>query len=439
MKVGKHRVRASCGLCRRGPLATVLDLGMTPLANEYPSLGDLRAMRDVNETQEVFPLALVRCEACRHVQTSVVVDSRRLFGNYLYETGTSPVTVDHFRSYAAEVTERFGILKKPGGGSVVEIGSNDGTMLKAFQDLGVGSVLGIDPAENIAAKASGKTIVGFFSKKMAAEIVAARGNADLVVANNVLAHAEDIYDVLEGVQVLLGRDGIFVFEVSYLMDMFEHLAFDTVYHEHFSYHSLGPVTAVLDDLHLRVIDVQRTPAQMGRGSIRVFVAPYTAGSQVGGIIKLLGPKFIETARALAVEESQVHTSMLPWKFLKRTIASEGSLLRSTLLRFKDEGKSVCGYGAPAKMTTLTYAMNLPRVDYVIEDAPLKVDRFTPGQHVPIVGPKNITRWAPDVCVLFAWNFADAIIEKWKSGGVTGHDGKPLPIPIFIHPLSSIWS
>ena len=423
MGVGAHKVRVKCGLCAREGLTKVLDLGMTPLANEYPT-GD----RYLVPEQDVFPLALLRCEHCKHVQTSVVVDQKRLFKHYLYATGTSPVTVQHFARYAKDVVERFDVLGEPGQGFVVEIGSNDGTMLKAFKELGVGRVLGVDPAENIAKDAAVETLIGFFSKKMGEEIAAARGPANLVVANNVLAHAEDIYDILEGVKALLADEGMFVFEVSYLMDMFEHMAFDTIYHEHFAYHTLGPLMLVLDSLGMSVVDAQWSSEQVGRGSIRVFASPRS---------KPIGKNFTSRISSLLIDESVVHDSLLPWRLLKRNIVAEGNVLRNRIFSYRGQGKVVCGYGAPAKLTTLTYAMNLPPVDYVIEDAPLKIGRLTPGQHVPIVAPTGIEK-APDVCIMYAWNFADSIIAKWRDGKVTDKNGQPLPVPIFVHPISSMW-
>jgi SAM-dependent methyltransferase len=442
MGVGAHKVRTCCGLCRHDKLTEVINLGNTPLANEFLTAEDIEHLSNFKTEQEVFPLALVRCDACRHVQTSVIVSADRLFSHYLYATGTSRVTVEHFTAYAHEVTERFGLLKKKDAGFVVEIGSNDGTMLKAFKDLGVGKVLGIDPAANVVKDAEVETIVGFFGKHVGENIAHVRGHANLVVANNVLAHAEDVLDILEGVRALLGTSGIFVFEVSYLMDMFEHMAFDTIYHEHFAYHTLGPLSIRLDKLGMRIIDVQRTPGQMGRGSIRIFTAPYTAetSSKDWYESKLVGPNFTNRLKALSMEENAIHQSLLPWHLLKRNILAEGTVLRNRMLRWRNENMIVCGYGAPAKLTTLTYAMNLPLklVNYIIDDAPLKIGRFTPGQHVPIVSPIGVEN-PPHVCILFAWNFADAIVEKWRSGGVVGKDGVPLPVPLFVHPLSSLWS
>jgi 2-polyprenyl-3-methyl-5-hydroxy-6-metoxy-1,4-benzoquinol methylase len=443
MGVGPHKVRDRCGLCRREKLTKVLDLGNTPLANEYLTKAEVGALHALNIEQEVFPLALVRCEACKHVQTSVVVDAVRLFSHYLYATGTSPVTVEHFTEYAREIVTKYHVLDKPNHGSVIEIGSNDGTMLKAFKSLGVGKVLGIDPAANLAqeAKQAGvETLVGFFDKQTGEQLASIQGKADVVVANNVLAHAEDILDILEGVRAVIADKGIFVFEVSYLMDMFEHLAFDTIYHEHFAYHTIGPLTLRLDSIGMRIVDVQRTPEQMGRGSIRIFAAPYTAEDRNEDWFtsSLVGEGFTGRITPMSMEEYGVHQNMVPWNLLGKAIAAEGNVLRNKISDYRRRGMVVCGYGAPAKMTTLVYAMSLPPVDYVIEDAQLKIGRHTPGQHVPIVGPKGVER-PPAVCILFAWNFADSIVKRWREGHVTGIDGQPLPVPIFVHPLSSAWT
>ena len=417
--------RANCGLCRGSSLRTVLSFPDTPLANEFPAPPGSR--------QDTFPLRLVICETCKHVQIGDVVSGERLFREYLYETSTSPVTVAHFRDYAKEIFERYGLGDRQP--LVVEVGSNDGAMLCAFKNLGVARVLGVDPAVAIAKKATEAgvpTLASFFDVAVANKIVSQHGHADVVVANNVLAHAEDVATMLDGIEVLLAPNGLLVFEVSYLMDMFDHGAFDTIYHEHFSYHTLSPLLTALGARGLAIHDVLLSTGQLGRGSIRIYA--HRAGNQIaearGGI-----QHADEAAIARMVERERAVEQSGPWRLLEQEIDRRGRRLNELLAQARGAGASVCGYGAPAKLTTLTYAFktNMDGIDFVIEDAPLKIGRLTPGTHRPIVSSKAVPK-DPSYCVLFAWNFADPIVEKWRRGGVTGADGRSIPLPEFINPM-----
>jgi hypothetical protein len=420
------RPRASCGLCRGPSLSTTLAFPDTPLANEFPA--------PPGSPQDTFPLRLVICESCKHVQIGDLVSGERLFREYLYATSTSAVTVAHFREYAKEIVERFRL----GGRDalVVEVGSNDGTMLSAFKNLGVARVLGVDPAVAIAKKATEDgvpTLASFFDVAVARKIVAEHGHADVVVANNVLAHAEDVASMLDGVEVLLAPNGLLVFEVSYLMDMFDHYAFDTIYHEHFSYHTISPLLTALGARGLAIHDVLVPKGQLGRGSIRIYA--HRVGNQP---VDAHGGAKHTDAAALAsmVDRERAVEQPQPWRHLEQEIDRRGRRLNEQLAQARGAGARVCGYGAPAKLTTLTHAFrtDMKGIDFVIEDAPLKIGRLTPGTHRPIVSSKAVPS-DPSHCVLFAWNFADSIVEKWRRGGVTDAQGRSIPVPEFINPMS----
>lgn len=422
--------RRRCGLCRSQDLRTILSLPDTPLANEFPEGADV--------TQETFPLRLVMCHACKHVQIGDIVDGERLFRNYLYETATSHVTVEHFRAYAKEIYDRYGLGEHGKDTFVVEVGSNDGTMLSAFKSLGVPRVMGVDPAVAIAKKATQDgvpTLASFFDVEVAKKILMAEGPADVVVANNVLAHAEDIATMLDGVEVLLGERGLFVFEVSYLMDMFEHDAFDTIYHEHFSYHTLKPIQAALASRGLAVYDVLRPQGQLGRGSLRIYAHRIEHKSHA--IVKTYGVSWHTDPVTIArmIEREAPLEGDLPWQLLAKTIKLRAKVMQDLFDRMLISGKSICAYGAPAKMTTLAYALGarMDDIEFVIEDAPLKIGRYTPGSHRPVVSSKMVPS-ASAYCIVFAWNFIDSIKEKWKHGDVTFADGRPVPVPMFFNPM-----
>ena len=251
-----------CRLCEGNNLDSVLDLTPTPLANEFVT-SDL-----IKIDQPTFPLGLSLCEDCSHVQLKHVVNRNAMFTDYVYVSGTSKVFVEHFKNYAKQVLDTF----KPEKHSlVIDIGSNDGTLLKFFQDAEY-KVLGVDPAKNIAklANDSGiETLIDFFDSKLAEEIMIDRGRAEVILANNVFAHIDNLSDVTLGIRDLLTEDGIFIFEVSYLKDVVEKNLFDTIYHEHLSYHSLKPLTKFFHRHGMKIIDAREVSSH--GGSLRVTV------------------------------------------------------------------------------------------------------------------------------------------------------------------------
>src|SRR5258707_7871276 len=228
---GLCRHRNDCRLCGVSKLDKVLSLAPIPLANAFVTRENLSAV------QPHFPLDVWLCEACGHVQLLDVIDSRVLFEHYVYVSGTSPAFVRHFEQYADYVVRSF---SPPANGFVVEIGSNDGTLLKFFRERGR-RVLGVDPAQEIgeATRSLGiPTITGFFTPQLAETILAEHGLADVIAANNVLAHIDDLSSVMQGIVRLLAPSGVLVFEVAYLADLVEKILFDTIYHEHIDYHSV---------------------------------------------------------------------------------------------------------------------------------------------------------------------------------------------------------
>lgn len=387
-----HRIRTSCRLRGGVELRTVLTLAPTPAANEFV------APEQAGVAQQEFPLYLSRCSGCGHVQLPVVVSPDLLFSNYLYVSGTSPSFVRHFEEYAGEMVARFSL--KPGD-FVVDIGSNDGTLLRFFQSAGM-RVLGVDPARRIAeeATASGvETLCAFFDRSTAAQIVAAHGPAALVLANNVFAHADDLREIAAGAKDLLEpQRGHFVFEVQYLVDMVQKTLFDMVYHEHLSYHSIEPLIPFFASLGMSVVDVM--PVATHGGSIRVVVQP-GVGTQTSD----------RMARCLADE--RLALSGDPYAAMAERIERASQALREALQQAK--GK-VVGYGAPAKLTTLMHQFGIGahQIAYVVDDSPWKQGLLTPGTHIPVASADRLMEEGerPDCIVIFAWNFADQIVGKY---------------------------
>ena len=408
-----YKLREACALCAAptAQLQKVLELAGTPPANEFVT-GD-----EVSTVQDLIPLSLLLCGACGHLQLAEIADPNRLFQHYVYVSGTSSVFVAHFARLAASMVERFGL----GPGSfVVDVGSNDGTLLKQFQARGVSKVLGIDPAIEIAREAVAAgvpTREAFFTPALAEELRASQGAADVICANNVFAHAEDLGAFARGVRALLADDGAFVFEVSYLVDVVEKLLFDTIYHEHLAYHALGPLCRFFDGLGLRLFDAERVDTH--GGSVRCYVCP--AGAPRASTERLAG--LLAAERTLGLFGPEVYTRF------KARISERGRQLRERLHTAHAAGQRIAGFGAPAKLTTLMYEFGLGQdlIDFIVDDSVWKQGRFTPGTHIPVVPATTLYEKRPDLCVVFAWNFADSIVKKhveYNKGG--GRFIVPLP-------------
>ena len=389
------RTRRDCRLCGSDRLEPVLSLGETPLANEFVT----EAERGL--PQDRFPLDVHLCLSCGHAQLLDIVDPERLFRHYVYVSSTSPVFVDHFRRYAEEMLKLSGM---PRGSTVVEIGSNDGALLRCFQQAGM-RVLGVDPARAIAEAAtqSGiQTRPEFFDLALAKQLKAEGWSASLIAANNVFAHADDLHGIAEGVAHLLEPDGLFVFEVSYLADVVEQTLFDTIYHEHLSYHAVTPLLAFFQRHGLELVDAVR-------------VDPH--GGSLRGIAKRRGGRWPRQARVqemVALEQARGLDRPEGFRRFLNQIGQRKEELMTLLRTLKRQRQRLAGFGAPAKATTLMFHFGLgpDLLEYIIDDSPWKQGLYSPGHHLP-VGP---SAWLydparrPDAAVILAWNFAEPIIR-----------------------------
>lgn len=410
-----YTLRNDCRLCH-GPICKVLELKDTALANEFVKLS-------FDTKQEVFPLGLWKCEKCCHVQLPIVVDPNRLFSNYVYVAGTSPVFVKHFEEYSNTCTD---LSKLTVNDLVIDIGSNDGTLLRFFKNHGA-KILGIDPAIDISKRANEEgieTINSFFTYSLSETIKNQYGKARLITANNVFAHADDLSDILSGVENLLTDDGIFVFEVSYLVDVIINNLFDTIYHEHLSYHHLYPLIDFIERHHLHVFDTHRVNTH--GGSIRVYCKrqPIPTSSSLR---QLLDQEY-ELGLCLNSDPLNGYDAIAG---LNHKINKLSQDLKSYLLQEKIDGSSIAGFGAPAKATTLMYQFGFDKglIDFIVDDSPLKQGLYSPGLHIPVVPSSWLYEKKPDLVVILAWNFAESIIKNHQryldEGGVF-----IIPIPEF---------
>lgn len=388
----------------------MLDLGEQPPANSFIDQSEL------NSLESKFPLRLFWCRDCFLVQLLDIVDKEYLFKNYFYMTSASRPIVEHFTKYAQEIYKEF--LQRLDDPFVVEIGSNDGSLLAEFKKLGT-SILGIEPATNLAKLANESNITTkntFFSSKVGKEITQSR-NASVVVANNVIGHVEDLQDLMEGIRILIGNSGIFIFEVPYLIDLIKKLEFDTIYHEHLSYFSLLPIMNLTNRYGLEIFDVKKQSVH--GGTIRVFISQKN-NFKVKDSVK----HFLDEEHRFGLDDIEIYRSF------SVKVAEFKRKLKTKLEIIKKESKSIFGYGASAKGNVLLNYCDIDTnlLDYVIDTTPLKQGKYTPGTHIPIFPPEKILDKGDGyIALLLAWNYEPEILEKEKQFREKG--GKFLiPVP-----------
>ena len=386
---------STCRICKSTQLSTFFDLGLQPLANSFLKKEEL------NKPEPKYPLQVCFCNNCNLCQLTEVVSPEILFKNYVYFSSKMPRLPEHFKLYAEDVKSRFLVSKDD---LIVEIGSNDGILLRALKDGG-SRVLGVDPAINIArvANASGvETIPDFFSEKLSFNILNKYGKARVVMGNNVVAHINDHHDLVKGVKNLLTGDGVFIFEAPYLVDMFENLSFDTIYHEHLSYLAIRPLRILFEQFGMEIFDVKVFPVQ--GNSIRVY-----AGN------KGKHPIFKSVSELVNKEKEMGLDRLSTYRKLVRKIAAIKESVVERLNDLNAKGKKVAGYGAPAKGNTLLnfYGIDSKLLGYATEELPSKVGLYTPGTHLPVIDIRKSRLDPPDYYLLLAWNYKDAIYEKEK--------------------------
>ncbi len=393
--------RDSCRLCDSRELQLAMPLAASAIADAY-----LPASRAA-ETSNRYPLDLYLCTACGHLQLLDVVRADILFRDYTYRTANSLGLMEHFRRYA----EKIYTLAAPSSQSLaVEIGSNDGTLLRFFQQRGM-RVIGVDPARHIAREATAagiETLAEFFTLELAAGVVQEHGRAAIVAANNVFAHADSLGDVAEGVRALLAPNGLFVFEVSYLFDILERLLFDTVYHEHLCYHSVHPLARFLARHGMQLIAVERLPTK--GGSIRCI-------AQSAG-----GPREVDASvpELLAAEEAQGLGRLETFQRFAARINTIKEEVRDTLRGFRSRGVQIAGFGASATVTTLLHHFELPEfLEFLVDDNPSKWGLVSPGHHLPIQSPQALAEQRIGCVVILAWAYAGNIMDNHRDFQASG--------------------
>ena len=410
--------KPKCRSCDAALDHTFVDLGMSPLVQSFVPPDKL------DEAEPFLPLRVLLCPECKLVQLRSYVSPDNIFTEYAYFSSYSTSWVAHAKAFCEMAAERFSL----GPDSfVVEIASNDGYLLQHFLPMEI-PVLGVEPAANVAEAAKAKSIpvlVDFFGEATAGKVAKDRGNADLIVGNNVFAHVPDINDFCAGLKLLLAEDGVISLEFPHLEKLMDELQYDTIYHEHFSYYSLMTAERVLARHGLKVFDVEELPTH--GGSLRLFACheDSTAHARSAKVDEVL-----ERELDAGYDDFDVYV-----EFQNKVQASKRKLLQ-LLSRLKDEGKSIVGYGAPGKGNTLLNYCGIGTdfLEFVVDRNPYKQGLYTPGTHIPIRPVDDIRARKPDYVFILPWNLKDEIIAQMSD--VFDWGGKfivPVPEPKIIGP------
>ena len=386
---------AGCRFCGSILQHTFVDLGMSPLCESYVTADQL------NHMEPFYPLHVYVCERCFLVQLQEYVAPDHIFREYAYFSSYSDTWLQHAKTYTDMMIERFHLS---GGSHVIELASNDGYLLQYFVARGI-AVLGIEPAINVAAVALEKgipTVMQFFGVQLAHQLTNEGKRADLLIGNNVLAQVPDLNDFVAGMQILLAPQGVITMEFPHLMRLIEENQLDTIYHEHFSYFSFVTVEEIFIAHGLTVFDVEELSTH--GGSLRIYAR------HVEDLCKPIG----ERVQALRAREQAAGFTRLEsyFSFAEKVKETKRKLL-DFLIRAKQEGKSIAGYGAPGKGNTLLNYCGIRSdfLDYTVDRSPYKQGKFLPGTHIPIFHPNRIQQTCPDYVLILPWNVKEEIMEQ----------------------------
>lgn len=406
--------RSTCRMCEGGRLERVISLTPTPPGNNFLTREEL------DKPEPRYPLDVYFCNECHHLQLGHVVDPKILYHkDYFYVSGTSSEFVGHLRDYARDMVSRFELDPDS---LVVDIGSNDGTCLRAFKEAGMRRVLGVDPAAEIARRATAtgiETVGDFFCRDLAVKLRQKYGPAAYITSHNACAHIDTLDDVFRGVHHWLAEDGLFVLEVGYVLDVYENTWFDTIYHEHVDFHSVAPFRALFKRTGFEMIGVHRVSPQ--GGSIRIMA------QKAGGARKADG----SAEQLIALEHEKGIDRPETFVEMGLRINAVGRELRQLVERLRKQGNRIAGFGAATKSTTLLAHFGLGKedLDFIVDDNPLKQGMYSPAAHIPVVSADMIYSQRPDYLLILAWNFAEPIMQnhrRYVEQG--GHFIIPMPEP-----------
>ena len=378
-----------CRSCNKEDFLDFISLNKQPPANAFLKESDFKQ-------ETAYPLDVTCCKDCLLVQLTdeSYIPRDKLFLDYAYASSISGGLRNHFVQLAKKIKSEFNAKL------VVDIGSNDGVLLKPLIESGC-SAVGVEPAGNLAKQANDNgldTICSYFKKETVNKIISEKGKADVIVASNVFAHLEEYHIIIEDVKSLLSDNGTYIVEVQYFADMIEEMTFDNIYHEHVLYYTLHSMRNLFNKHNMNVYRVERIATH--GGSIRVYISENRDTEQ--SVIDLINQEKqngIDNFRTMENFNDKLQGNM--------------NEIRELFERLNKENKKIFGYGAPAKSSTMinSIGLNNKDIDLIIEDSPLKQGLFTPGSHIPITSPDILKTETPDYLMIFAWNYSDEIIKK----------------------------
>jgi len=379
-----------CRSCNHKEFLEFISLKRQPPANAF--------LKEEDFDKEIsYPLDVTCCKNCLLVQLTEesYIPRDKLFLDYAYASSISGGLRNHFTELANQLKSEFNPK------IVVDIGSNDGVLLKPLLELGC-EAIGVEPAANLAKQANVNgltTLCSYFNKEIVDKIISDSGHADIVVASNVFAHLDEYHDIIENVKSLLSENGTYIVEVQYFADMIKDMTFDNIYHEHVLYYTIHSMINLFDKHNMNVYKVEKIPTH--GGSIRGYISKTNNSRHhsVDDLLKEEKQNGIDDLHTLEKFNDQLQNNI--------------NEIRELFNRLSNEKKRIFGYGAPAKSSTMINSIGLDNsnVELIIEDSPLKQGLFTPGSHIPITGPEILQDETPDYLMIFAWNYADEIIAK----------------------------
>ncbi len=399
-----------CYICKNENLSLFLSLGHQP-----PSDAFLRP-ENLNKEEVTYPLDCYFCPSCALVQLGYAVDPELLFRDYVYNTATNNALKANFHELVETIIPKFKLTKDD---LAVDVGANDGTLLLNYRPHEI-NILGIDPS-SVAQTAKEKgipMIVDFFNKDVAARAVKEYGKAKVITATNVFAHVVDLDSFMEGVTMLLDDKGVFITESAYIVDMVDNMLYDWVYHEHLRHYGVTALVALFERFGMEIIDVEHIKSH--GGSIRVFAAK-TGAHPIANSVS----EFLKSEKTRGFTNLEIYK-----KFASRIVETKFKLL-DIVLTLKKSGARIVGIGAPAKGNTLLNYCKLDSdmIDYLTEKSALKIGRFSPGMHIPVVDESRLFEEQPEAALILPWNIADELIPKLRKLGYKGKFILPNPVPM----------
>ncbi len=395
--IGLNKV-SQCQFCHTPLQHTFVDLGMSPLCESYISVDQL------NQMEPFYPLHVRVCHHCFLVQLEAYVSPEEIFTEYAYFSSYADTWLKHCQAYTDMIIERFQLGQNS---QVIELASNDGYLLQYFIERQI-PVLGIEPASNIAKVAIAKnipTLNAFFGKTLAQTLVQQGQQANLIVANNVLAHVPDLNDFVAGIKTLLKPQGVATGEIQHLLRLMASNQFDTIYHEHFCYHTLTTLETIFSAHGLTLFDVEELPTH--GGSLRIYARHLEDQS------KALSDRLVHLKQR---EQDEGFTCLERYVNFDEQVRETKRKLIEFLIQAKRAGKRIAGYGAPGKGNTLLNYCGIRTdfLDYTVDRNPYKHGKFLPGTHIPIYAPHKILETKPDYVLILPWNFKEEIMEQMSS-------------------------